>query len=226
MAKRIKFYKDEMVEFELFNLVDYYDPILRTPTTPVKFDTIEDLKRVRFLAFSLIETLEKYNGLGLSANQVGLSDRVCVINMGDSIWTMFNPEIIEQSLVPSQYSEGCLSYPGLYLKVKRADTIKVRFQAMNGEFVEKEFSGLTAVCIQHEIDHLNGVLYTQKVSSITLEREKKKAKKNAKRLKAFAKAKSAAEAAASSFEPQPPPKIMIQPPEQEQKLEDSFVYKI
>ena len=185
MTKMIKSYKGDFVEYELFKLVDFYDPILRKPTTPVKFDTLDDLKYAHFLAFSLAETLSKNEGLGLSANQVGLPHRVCAINMGNEIWTMFNPEIIESSSIPSEYQEGCLSYPGLYLKINRPNHIKVKFQAINGQVLEQEFDGLTAVCVQHEIDHLNGVMYTDKVSKIKLEQAKRKVKQNLKKMKIY-----------------------------------------
>ena len=185
MAKMIKTYKGDLVEYEIFNLVDFYDPILRQPCVPVKFDTPEDLKRNHFLAFSMAETLAKYEGLGLSANQVGLKEKVCAVNMGEQIWTLFNPEIIESSLTTAKYQEGCLSYPGLYIHVNRPDHIKVRFQGMNGDFVEQEFDGLTAVVVQHEIDHLNGVMYTDKVSSIKLEQAKRKVKQNIKKMKIY-----------------------------------------
>lgn len=193
MAKMIKMYKGDYVEYEIFKLVDFYDPILRQPTVPVKFDTLEDLKHAHYLAFSMAETLGKYEGLGLSANQVGLKERVCAINLGEEIWTMFNPEIIERSQTTADYQEGCLSYPGLYLKLARPDHIKVRFQATNGEFVEQEFDGLTAVCVQHEIDHLDGLVYTDKVSPIKLEQAKRKVKQNLKKMKIYLREKKQVE---------------------------------
>jgi len=196
MAKMIKTYKDQLVEYEIYKLVDFYDPILREPTVPFKFESIEDNKRAHYMAFSMAETLSRLEGLGLSANQVGLKERVCAINMGNEIWTMFNPEIVSHSMVPSSYQEGCLSYPGLYLKVDRWETITVKFQAINGGWVQQTFSGMTAVCIQHELDHLDGILYTDKVSRIKLEQAKKKVKKNVKRLKLFAAQKAEAEATA------------------------------
>ena len=185
MAKMIKTYKGDLVEYEIYKLVDFYDPILRQPTTPIKLETLEDFKQAHYIAFSMAETLSNLEGLGLSANQVGLPWRVCAINMGEEIWTMFNPEIIESSYSVADYQEGCLSYPGLYLKLNRPDHIKIRFQAVNGEWVEREFDGLTAVCIQHELDHLDGIVYTDKVSPIKLEQAKRKVKKNLKKMQAF-----------------------------------------
>jgi peptide deformylase len=184
--KKIKYYKGDMIDYEIYDLVDFYDPILRQPTVPVKLETLDDFERARYLAFSLAETLGELQGLGLSANQVGLRDRVCTINMGNEIWTMFNPEIVDRSLAPSKFEEGCLSYQGLYLKVDRSEWVKVKFQAVGGQFIEETFSGLTAVCVQHEIDHLDGIMFTDKVSPIKLDIAKRKVKKNVKRIKAAA----------------------------------------
>lgn len=185
MGKMVKYYKGNLIEFEILKLVDFYDPILRQPTVPVKFDTLDEQKRASYVAFSLAETLSEMQGLGLSANQVGLKERVCAINMNTEIWTMFNPEIIESSMTPADYAEGCLSYPGLYLKLNRPDHIKVRFQAIGGQTVEHEFDGLTAVCIQHEIDHLDGKVFTDKVSPIKLDQAKRKIKQNLKKMRRF-----------------------------------------
>ena len=235
MEKMVKMYKGDLVEYSIFDLVDFYDPILRTPTTPLKLETMEELKYAHFLAFSMAETLSKFEGLGLSANQVGLSHRVCAINMGDEIWTMFNPEIIEKSYTISEYQEGCLSYPGLYLKLNRSDHIKVRFQATNGEWVEKEFDGLTAVCIQHEIDHLDGVVYTDKVSPIKLNQAKRKVKQNLKKMKRYLQERNAAvqeaqilaEKQKARLQSSDAPTIKILSPTETVKKEpDKFVYGV
>ena len=182
MGKSVKYINGDLVEFEIFKLVDYYDSILREPTIPWEHKKY-DPKESEYLAHSLAETMKYYGGLGLSANQVGLKHRICVINMGGEIWTMFNPVILEKGLTPATYQEGCLSYPGLYLKVPRYDHIKVKFEATYGQEVIQEVDGLTAVCIQHEIDHLNGIVYTDKVSPIKLDQAKRKVKKNLKRMK-------------------------------------------
>ena len=230
----IKTYKGDLVEYEIYKLVDFYDPILRQPTTPIKLETLEDFKQAHYIAFSMAETLSKLEGLGLSANQVGLPWRVCAINMGEEIWTMFNPEIIDRSYTIADYQEGCLSYPGLYLKLNRPDHIKVRFQAVNGQSIEREFDGLTAVCIQHEIDHLDGIMYTDKVSSIKLDQAKKKVKHNLKRMKAFLKERNRAIQEQEKLERQKmkpissgaAPRISILDPGTTQKVQaDSFVYK-
>jgi peptide deformylase len=179
MAKKLKYLNGSLIEYEILPLVDFYDPILRQPTILFDFNTRQDSE---YVAYSLAESMSHYGGLGLSANQVGLKDRVCAINMGKEAWVMFNPVIIEKSETLANFSEGCLSYPGLYLKVPRSDHVKVRFQAIGGQFVEKEMDGLTAVCVQHELDHLDGIRYTDLVSSIKLDQAKRKVKATLKKM--------------------------------------------
>jgi peptide deformylase len=179
MAKKLKYMNGALVEYEILPLVDYYDDILREPTIPYDFNSRKDSE---YIAYSLAESMSHYGGLGLSANQVGLRDRVCAINMGKEAWIMFNPVIVEKSTTKADYSEGCLSYPGLYLKIGRSDHVKVRFQAIGGQFLEKEMDGLTAVCVQHEIDHLDGIRYTDLVSPIKLDQAKRKVKTTLKKM--------------------------------------------
>ena len=225
MSKMVKYYKGDLVEYEILKLVDFYDPILRQPTVPVKFDTLEEQKRVAYLSFSLCETLGELQGLGLSANQVGLKERICAINMGSEIWVLINPEIIEKSETPTEYGEGCLSYPGLYLKLKRPDHIKVKFQAIGGQVVEHEFDGLTAVCIQHEIDHLDGILYTDKISPIKLDQAKRKVKQNLKKMRAYASQQAQALETQEQIPQVEEPKISILPAAETQKNKpEKFVY--
>jgi len=227
MSKMVKYYKGDLVEYEILKLVDFYDPILRQPTVPVKFDTLEEQKRVAYLSFSLCETLGELQGLGLSANQVGLKERICAINMGSEIWVLINPEIIEKSETPTEYGEGCLSYPGLYLKLKRPDHIKVKFQAIGGQVVEHEFDGLTAVCIQHEIDHLDGILYTDKISPIKLDQAKRKVKQNLKKMRAYASQQAQALETQEQIPQVEEPKISILPAAETQKNKpEKFVYNV
>lgn len=185
MSKIVKYHNGSLVEYEIYKLVDFYDPVLRTPTIPVKLETLAERQHADAIALSLSETLKKYEGLGLSANQCGRTERMFALNMGEQIWTMFNPVIIERSETLSDLQEGCLSYPGLYLKLKRSDKIKIKFQAINGEWIEQEFDGLTAVCVQHEIDHLDGKMFTDLVSPMKLDQAKRKVKQYKKRWKKY-----------------------------------------
>lgn len=187
MKKKLKYYKGELIEFEVYKLVDFYDDILRTPTVPYefKFDpTSQD--NTTSIAFSLAETLTELGGLGLSANQVGLNYRICVLNLGKEIWTLFNPVVISKSEeMFSEFQEGCLSYPGLYVKIPRHKRIKIKFQAIGGQEVEQEFTGLTSVCLQHELDHLDGIIYTDRISPIKLSMAKNKINKNLRKIRDY-----------------------------------------
>jgi peptide deformylase len=135
------------------------------------------------MAISLMETLGAMNGLGLSANQVGLPYRMMAVNMGDKIWCLINPKVIARSEARTDYKEGCLSYPGLYIKIGRPEAITVEFQAVGGELITQEFNGLTATVIQHELDHLDGIVFTDLISPIKLEMAKRKVKTNLKKMK-------------------------------------------
>ena len=125
-------------------------------------------------------TLKRYNGLGLSANQCGLSLRLFVMGVEGFIITCINPKIITQT-GDVKDKEGCLSYPGLFLAKNRSDTIEVEYLTENGELKKVEFSGLTARIFQHELDHLNGIQFTDNVSSTAMlfarEKQKKLIKK-------------------------------------------------
>jgi peptide deformylase len=185
MARQAKLFNGKLIEFEIRELVDFYDPILRKPTKPFDF-TETPQREVEFYCYSMAMNLNEYpEGLGLSANQIGWDLRMCAINLGTHNAVFFNPEIVEASEPVSVYYEGCLSYPGLLLKIPRSEKIKIKFQAPAGNWLEETFEGLTAVCIQHEIDHLDGIVYTDKVSPITLDRAKRKVKSNIKKMNRF-----------------------------------------
>ncbi len=237
MAKKVRYYEGHLIEYELYNLVDFYDHRLRTPLSLYNFSDEKAKDRASEIAFSLVSTLEKYQGLGISANQVGIDARVCAINMGEQIWVMFNPEIIEKSKeLSTEFNEGCLSYPGLYLKIPRQKNIKVKFQAIGGQFVEQEFSGLTAVCVQHEIDHLDGIVYTSRVSSIKLEQAKRKIKSNLKKMQILAeqfkneKAQTEQQRINATQKQEPVISIldtsMLDSPKLTQKPAENFVYRV
>lgn len=185
MARQAKLINGKLVEFELRKLVDFYDPILRRPTKPFVFDNTPQ-RDIEFYAYSMAINLNEYpEGLGLSANQIGWDMRICAINIGTHNAVLFNPEIVEASEPTFGYYEGCLSYPGLLLKIPRSHKIKVKFQAPAGNWLEETYEGLTAICVQHEIDHLDGIVYTDKVSPIALERAKRKVKSNIKKMNRF-----------------------------------------
>jgi peptide deformylase len=117
------------------------------------------------------KTQAAHNGLGLSANQVGISFRMFVI--GDGI-VCFNPRITATHGESVRKAEGCLSFPGLYLNVPRYECIDVRYIDENANLVTTRFEGLTAHVYQHELDHLNGVVYTQYVKPMAMQMARKR----------------------------------------------------
>jgi len=134
------------------------------------------------LAVDLAETMIQNNGLGLAANQIGLPYRAFAIN-ANPVFVCFNPRIVDQTTDTIAMDEGCLSFPNLFLKIKRPRTIKIRFATPTGEVMTRTFDGMTARCFQHELDHLDGIVYTTLVSNYHLERGMNKKKQIDRSLK-------------------------------------------
>lgn len=128
------------------------------------------------LANNLIETLVEKKGLGLSANQCGLPYRVFVM-WSNPTKVCFNPRVVTASEEIIQLDEGCLSFPNLFLKIKRPQRIKVRYENELGETFTETFVGMTARCFLHELDHMNGKLYTTRANPIHLQRAQNEQKK-------------------------------------------------
>lgn len=184
MSKKIKFVDGNMVEYEILKLVDQYNSILREPTKEVDFEQVPG-QQVAYLAMSLMESLKHHQGMGLSANQVGLAVRMCAVDVGDEgkIYCLINPRIIAQSETMQKVNEGCLSFPGLFLTIERPDWVEIEFQAANGDKLTKRFEGIYATCVLHELDHLDGITFTTRVSSVKLDMARRKVKQNLKKMK-------------------------------------------
>ena len=134
---------------------------------------------------NLIETMNNFTGIGLSANQCGVMERAFVMYSDvkkKEIIACFNPKIIYESEEKITMDEGCLTFPGLWLKVKRPDGIEVEYEDENGEKQEKAMFGLEARIFQHEYDHMQGTNFTKKVSRLKLNRAKKRLQKVQKKL--------------------------------------------
>ena len=159
----------------LLNLVDESNPALRTPTQPIT-DFGESFQQT---VDDLLETMYHVNGAGLAATQVGLGIRVAVIDVTSDHsqpLVLVNPEIIETAKEQSM-EMGCLSLPGHWAAVKRAGWVKIRAQDRHGEFYEMEGEGILAEAFQHEIDHLDGILFIDKLSSLKQKMVRQRAKK-------------------------------------------------
>ena len=126
--------------------------------------------RLHRLLDDLAETLDEAQGAGLAAPQVGILRRVVVIDVGEGLMELVNPEIVEQD-GEQDGPEGCLSVPGKWGLVKRPNHVQVRAQDRNGQWFEAEGEGLLARCFCHELEHLDGHLYTEKVSRYLTEEE-------------------------------------------------------
>lgn len=130
----------------------------------------------------MIDFMKANNGIGLAANQIGLSVRVFVMG-SDSLpempapFALFNPEITEASEEMILDQEGCLSFPGIWLTIKRPSWVKVKYQDSKGIEHEDKFEGLMSKCFQHELDHLNGICFVDKVSKLKLQLAIKKQRK-------------------------------------------------
>ena len=134
----------------------------------------------------LLDSMKNYQGIGLSANQIGIMERVFVmysdVKKRETI-TCFNPKIVTQSDTKILMDEGCLTYPGLWLKVKRPDGIEVEYEDKNGEMQHQAMFGLECRIFLHEYDHMEGTNFTQKVSKIKLNRALKRRSKMVKKSK-------------------------------------------
>lgn len=156
-------------------ILHYPDERLRTVAKPV--EQVDD--ELRRLIDDMFETMYDAPGIGLAATQVDHHIRLIVVDVSDNKdqpLVFINPEVFEEQGV-EQMDEGCLSVPGIYEKVERADRVKVRALNRNGESFELEADGLLAVCIQHEIDHLNGKLFVDYLSGLKQQRIRKKLEK-------------------------------------------------
>lgn len=154
-------------------LVDCNAPILKQEMERFDFDNppTDPIQ----LAHDLAETMIQENGLGLSANQIGLPYRAFAIK-AEQIIVCFNPMVVDESSEQLYLEEGCLSFPLLFVKVKRPKKVKVRYTEPNGNVVTKIFDGLTARVFQHELDHLNGIVYTSRANRVHLDQARKKLK--------------------------------------------------
>lgn len=149
----------------LLDILRYPDPRLHTVARPVA--AVDD--RIRQLVADMAETMYAAPGIGLAATQVNVHEQVIVIDLSDdrdALQVFINPEILEASPETSERDEGCLSVPGIYDTVERPARIQVRALDAQGQVFTLEADGLLAVCIQHEMDHLNGRVFVQYLSRL------------------------------------------------------------
>ncbi|GMR15380.1 MAG: peptide deformylase [Gammaproteobacteria bacterium] len=160
------------------NILEFPDPRLKTVAKAVEcFDG--GLKK---LLEDMAETMYSANGIGLAATQVNVHKRLLVLDISedqDQLQVYINPQILSES-GEQNCEEGCLSVPGVYASVKRAENVTVKAQDVNGKFFEEQLEGLHAVCIQHEMDHLVGRLFVDYLSPLRRNMVRKKLEKQRK----------------------------------------------
>jgi peptide deformylase len=162
-------------------ILEYPDPRLRIRAEPVTESEVNDA--LRQLVADMLETMYAAPGIGLAATQVDVHKRLLVLDVSeerDQPYCFINPELVETDGGAIR-EEGCLSVPGLYDLVERAEHIKVRALNEQGEPFELEAEGLLAICVQHEMDHLDGKLFVDYLSELKRERYKKRMLKKARR---------------------------------------------
>ena len=159
-------------------VLQFPDPRLRKKAHPVKAVDAE----IKQLSRDLLETMYAENGIGLAATQVNVQQRVVVMDLSaekNAPTTLVNPEITHRAGT-EEMEEGCLSVPEFTALVQRAEKISYRYRNLDGEEISAEADGLRAVCIQHEIDHLDGKLFIDYLSPIKRQRVRKKIEKQNK----------------------------------------------
>lgn len=164
-----------------YDLIDGDSSVLKEVSEPFNFISPQ-LDPESFMV-DLSKAMVNHVGIGLSAIQCGIPLRVFAIgNPRDaaSVMCFFNPSFSFESAETSVMTEGCLSFPNWFIKINRSSQVRLRYQDVSGEFHAATFNGLTAHCVQHEIDHLNGILFKSRAHPLHLAKAKDKVKKYAK----------------------------------------------
>ena len=160
----------------LLPILSYPDPRLRTIAAPIKTITAD----IKTLATDMIETMYDAQGIGLAATQVDKHVQLIVMDLSenkDAPMVFINPKVTPLVAEKQPYEEGCLSVPDVYDKVERPNKVRIEALDENGDAIDMEAEGLLAVCIQHEMDHLNGVIFVDYLSQLKQTRARDKVRK-------------------------------------------------
>jgi len=177
LKQKVKIF-NEVFDMAILDILKFPDPRLRTQAKPVtQFDA-----QLKKLSEDMLETMYAAPGIGLAATQINVHKRLLVMDVSEDKSqprVLINPEIVASGGL-EEMDEGCLSVPGFYESVQRAETIRVRAQQVDGTFYEFDSEGLEAVCVQHEMDHLEGKLFVDYISALKRNRIRKKLEKQHK----------------------------------------------
>jgi peptide deformylase len=166
----------------IYRLLPPDTPILNVELEDIDFDNFEEQHglSIKELYDNLYGTMKYFRGIGLSANQCGISARAFIMYTSmnpENVEMFINPKIVAYSEERKLFAEGCLTFPNLFLNLKRPETIVVEYYDMEGEKQTKKFTGLTSRVFQHEYDHMQGKNFTMYASKVKLEMAEKKARK-------------------------------------------------
>lgn len=164
----------------VLDILEFPDPRLRTRAEPVR-EVTDD---TRAIIDDLLETMYAARGIGLAATQVDIHQRILVIDLSEDHsepQVFINPEVTVLEPELGEYDEGCLSVPGFYETVQRPRRVRVSALNRDGETFTRELDGLLAICLQHEIDHLDGKLFVDYLSPLKRQRIRKKLEKEHRR---------------------------------------------
>jgi len=166
----------------IYRLLDADSPMLKVKLEPFTLESLQENWNMTpaELKENLAETMRHYKGIGLSANQCGISVRAFVMYTSlnpENIELFMNPKIVWESEETENITEGCLTFPGVFMSLKRPKTIEIEYMDAKGETQTRKFTGLTARVFQHEYDHMEGTNFTERASKLKLQRALKKAKK-------------------------------------------------
>ena len=150
----------------VLDIIHYGDPILRKKCAPV-----QDFSEMDLLLNNMFDSMYEADGIGLAANQIGLNMNLFIIDVthteeADEAHIFINSEIVKKHGEEGTFQEGCLSLPGISLDVLRPERVSLKYQTQDQEWHEDEFDGLLSRAIQHEMDHLNGILIIDRVSEV------------------------------------------------------------
>ena len=160
------------------NLVKHDDPILTRVCESFNFSN-PPFDPVEF-AQDLVKHMYDWNGIGLAANQVGVPYRVFAMRGSPENFVCYNPKIVQPSEQEIILEEGCLTFPGLNVKIKRPQHVRVRFTTPMGETITRQFTGMTARIFQHELDHLDGIIFYNKANRVHRDKALEKWRKGKK----------------------------------------------
>ena len=168
----------------IYTLIESKHPLLHSPLPEITTDTEpEDRKE---LLDNMVETMKHYGGIGLSANQVGLAIRMFVFGDNKHYIPCFNPKILEYGKDVVPIEEGCLTYPGLFVKIYRPDMIVAQWEDEKRELHKETFTELQSRIFQHEYDHMEGIDFRSRAGKISLDMAQRKVKRATRKMKKMA----------------------------------------